>query len=109
MSTSPPDFSGFTYSGPSSSSSVSASDSTGDQGVLSGLSDIFSSVGAAVSSGIKASNAPMGPIATPQGTLVYNPATGTYQSSVGITAQSTMTPLLLLLGLGIVAYILMKK
>lgn len=85
-----------------------ASDATGDQGVLSGLSDVFSSIGTAVSQGIKATQ---GPQAVGTAGLYYDPSTGRYvnASPLAVGSQSAMSPLLLLLAIGAVAYFAFRK
>jgi hypothetical protein len=73
---------------PTSPAPVSGS---GSGGALSGLTGIFSAIGNAIVQGSRPTT-----ITTPQGTLVYNPQTGGYTTQAGLTAQSTLNPLVLL-------------
>lgn len=102
----------------------SANDSSDGGGALSGLSDIFSSVGTAISSVYRTVNPPKPgslvlnpatgqyvpagvPQTLPPGTSVYNPATGTYQTpgtTLGLTPN-----MLLLIGGAILLVVLLKR
>jgi hypothetical protein len=107
MATSTPDLSGFTYSG-SGTNTQPASAATGDQGILSGLSDLFSSVGTAVAQDYRAVQTPT--VVGPKNAgVVYNPSTGQYTSVYGVAGQSTLMPLLLLLGIGVALYVVFHK
>jgi hypothetical protein len=87
----------------------SASSATGDQGILSGLGDLFSSVGTAVAQDYRAVQSAQGPRMVGSTGLVYNPATGQYTNANAINAQNAMSPLILLLLIGGVAYLLLRK
>jgi hypothetical protein len=94
----------FTVSSPGSTPSPAAAatpsptpvNPSGNGGSLSGLSGLFSSIGGSI---VAATRPPT--VTTPQGTLVYNPATGGYvsQASPAIAGAgvSTLTPIILLL------------
>jgi len=60
-------------------------------GWLSGMGDLFQGIGSAVSSGLRAANAPSG---SPGSGFVFNPATGQYYNPVtgqALTATGTLT------------------
>lgn len=90
-------------------------------GWLSGLGDLFAGVGSAVSSGLRASNAPQG---NPGSGFVFNPATGQYYNPVtgqALTATGTLTSAgmsgslfssnstVMLLLLGLIAFLAFRK
>jgi hypothetical protein len=93
----------FTVSSPGSTPSPASAatpsptpvNASGNGGALSGLSGLFSSIGGSI---VAATRPPT--VTTPQGTLVYNPATGGYvsQASPAISsAGMSMGPIILLL------------
>ena len=100
---------GATYTSPD----ITAGDTSASSDVFSGLSDIFGSVGNAISQGIKASNQPSGPQIIRPGTAVYNPATGQYIStgapitSAGIVGGMNSNMMLLIL-IAIIAYFVFR-
>jgi len=78
---------------------------SGSGGSLAGLTSVFSSIGNAI---VNATRPPT--IQTPTGgTLVFNPQTGGYTTSAAITAQSALTPLILLLLGGLVIWAVMRE
>lgn len=79
--------------------------SAGSGAALAGLSGLFSSVGGMIVNATKPT------VTTPTGqTLVYNPATGGYTNTVaGLTASSTMNPLILLLIAAGLIFIVMRE
>jgi len=76
----------------------------GSGGMLSGLGGIFSSVTTTIANATRPQTLP-----SSQGTLVYNPQTGGYTPAQALTAQSMMSPILLLGLAGLVVYFLMRK
>ena len=84
---------------------TAAPDSGGDgtdwSGVLSGLSGLFGTIGAGVSSGFRAAN--LGSAPTPGSGWVFNPSTGQYYNPLtgqALTSTGTLTSAGLLPGLG---------
>lgn len=71
---------------------------------LSGLSGMFSSIGNAITNATRPPT-----LATPQGTLVFNPQTGGYTSAAAITAGGSMNTMILLLLGGIILWVILKE
>ena len=93
---------------PSGGASPPLVSSSGSGGALSGLSGMFSGIGAAIASAYNSTARPT--IQTPtQGTLVFNPATGGYTTATAMNASSTLTPLLLLAVAGVVIWLVMRE
>jgi len=82
----------------------SAPVASGSGGYLSGLGGVFSAVTAGITNAMRPPT-----IQPPSGSLVYNPATGGYTTPAALTAQATMSPLILLLLGGVLIFILVKK
>ena len=64
----------------------------GSGGTLAGITGMFSSLGTGI---VNALTRPT-TVSTPQGTMVYNPSTGTYTTYQGATAQAALNPMILL-------------
>ena len=89
---------------PPAPSGSAAPTGAGNGASLSGLSGIFSSIGNSI---VNATRSPS--LTTPSGqTLVYNPATGTYQQPTP-TGASALMPILLLGIAAIFVFYLMKE
>lgn len=88
-------------SGPPSTSTINGQ---GSGAALSGMSSLFSSIGAAITNATRPAT-----ISTPSGTLVYNPSSGGYTSAAAITAASAMNPLVLLLLGGVVIWLILRE
>jgi hypothetical protein len=111
------------FLGPSATVPITAQDSSDGGGALSGLADIFSSVGTAITGVYRAVNPPT------TGQLVYNPNTGQYvpagipqnvqpgqivygpqgYTQVPGTIAGINPSMLLLLGAGILLVVLLKR
>ena len=114
-----PDSTGILGTGADSSSGPSGASSSG---FLSGLGDLFQGVGAGVGAGIQASNIPNVPRAgtgwqwNPTTGTYYNPATGqtmtatgTITSLGGLGAGLTGNTGLILVALGVIAFLVFRK
>jgi hypothetical protein len=100
--------------------SVSGGAGSNNSGWLSGLSDIFQSVGVAVGSGLRGANTPS---VTPGSGWVYNSATGQYYNpvtgqaltatgtltSAGIGSSSLLSNPIVLIFIAIVAFLFLRK
>jgi hypothetical protein len=77
----------------------------GSGGALSGLGSLFAGIGSGIANATRPAT-----VSTPQGTLAYNPATGTY-AAVGASPLSlgSATSLIPLLLLGLLAYFVFKE
>jgi hypothetical protein len=87
----------------SSPSPVSVSGS-GNGASLAGMSSIFGGIATGIVNAMRPPTLP-----SSSGTLVYNPATGAYQSSAALTAGSLMSPLILLLLGGVVIWLIVRE
>ena len=76
----------------------------GSGATLSGLTGLFSSIGNAIVNGARPTT-----VSTPSGTLVYNPATGSYTTAAALTASSALNPLILLLLGGLVIWVILRE
>lgn len=80
---------------------------TGSNSALSGLNDLFSGIGSAFSDAYRAVN-PVVSVPRGQPSVIYNPATGQYVTPGSVTAQSTISPLILLLLGAVVVYLIVR-
>jgi len=107
------DLSGFDPSTGSYATDPSVVDASGSDSSVgsgfdwSGLGDIFSSIGTAVSGTYRQVNAPTGPTVVRPGTVVYNPNTG--QVVGGGFAGLGSNSLVLLAGAAILLVLLLRK
>ncbi len=91
-------------------SQPTAADSGGGGGWLSGLSGLFSSVGTAITQTYQAVNRPTTPVPVTAGGTYYNPQTGSFQTISGIGTQlGGSSGILLLLGFGLIAILLLRR
>lgn len=87
------------------SSPPGAVNPSGSGASLSGLSGLFSGIGAAITNATRPPT-----LTTPSGsTLVYNPATGGYTTTAALTASSALNPLILLVLAGAIIWFVMKE
>jgi hypothetical protein len=77
---------------------------SGNGGALSGLSGLFSSIGGSI---VAAVRPPV--VNTPQGALVYNPATGGYIPQQSMIASGSLTPIILLVLAGGLIWFVMRE
>jgi len=96
------------YSGPDSTGDTTVADTGGGGGWMSGLGDIFSSVGTAITSVYRTVNPPQ-PTTIPQGGVIFNPKTGTYQPAVQQPSLGISSNMLLLVGAAIVVVLLLRR
>lgn len=76
----------------------------GSGATLAGITGMFSSLGNAIANATRPPT-----VQTPQGTLVYNPATGGYTTTAALTASSALSPLILLLLGGVLLWVILKE
>jgi hypothetical protein len=77
----------------------------GSGGTLAGITGLFSSLGTGI---VNALTRPT-TVSTPQGTMIYNPNTGTYTTPQAITANAAISPILLLIGAGLVVWLVVRS